>query len=281
MPVQSLSRAALLLTLSAGTALAAPPPGVGTAAGGRPPTAGQNAAGGLDRRPITPPAAAGTAPHPATPPTPHQAVSGLSRRPVAPGREAGLTLRPDGAGLGTGLSRRPTDLPTPASPAGDPAALGRQNRPDFSYGRPGLEGESRPHLFGRVFGLQQRDHRVPAAARSVEAPGLSHPPGLVRGAEETETGAGQPQERGRPGTLPPVAQAAQRRDLSQAERLLALRLAQIDHLRDVALQNGNAELMQQADKLEELARAQFDRRRNDDPTEPVSPPSDAPETPEP
>jgi predicted phage-related endonuclease len=78
-----------------------------------------------------------------------------------------------------------------------------------------------------------------------------------------------------------VAQAAQRRDLSQAERLLALRLAQIDHLRDVALQNGNAELMQQADKLEELARAQFDRRRNDDPTEPVSPPSDAPETPEP
>lgn len=278
MLVKSLSRAALMLTLSAGTALAAPPTGAGAAAPGRPPTPASNTPGGLDRRPIPPAAATGVDHRPTTP---NPVVTGLGRQPVAPGREAGLPLRPDGAGLGTGVSRRPVALPSPSPSSGEAATLGRQNRPDFSFSRPGREGEIRPNLFGRVFGLEQRDRRVPDVARAVEAPGLSHPPGLVRGAEDAENRTGRPQEVGRPETLPPIAQAAQRRDLSSADRLLALRLAQIDHLRDIALRNGDAELMQQADMLEELARAQYDRRLADPPTEQPAAPSDAPQTPEP
>ncbi len=45
--------------------------------------------------------------------------------------------------------------------------------------------------------------------------------------------------------------------LSRAERLLAQRLAKIDHLRDIALANGNTQLLAKADELEELARRQF------------------------
>lgn len=46
----------------------------------------------------------------------------------------------------------------------------------------------------------------------------------------------------------------------QADRLLAKRLADIDHLRDVAVENGNERLLEQADRLEELARRQFEYR---------------------
>lgn len=66
--------------------------------------------------------------------------------------------------------------------------------------------------------------------------------------------------------------------LTQAERLLAKRLASIDHLRDVALRNGNTRLLEQCDHLEAIARAQYDRRTagfdvptTDPPTDPTAP----------
>jgi hypothetical protein len=66
--------------------------------------------------------------------------------------------------------------------------------------------------------------------------------------------------------------------LTQAERLLAKRLASIDHLRDIALRNGNTRLLEQCDHLEAIARAQYDRRTagfdvptTDPPTDPTTP----------
>jgi hypothetical protein len=66
--------------------------------------------------------------------------------------------------------------------------------------------------------------------------------------------------------------------LTQAERLLAKRLASIDHLRDIALRNGNTRLLEQCDHLEAIARAQYDRRTagfdvptTDPPTDPTAP----------
>jgi hypothetical protein len=66
--------------------------------------------------------------------------------------------------------------------------------------------------------------------------------------------------------------------LTQAERLLAKRLASIDHLRDIALRNGNTRLLEQCDHLEVIARAQYDRRTagfdvptTDPPTDPTAP----------
>lgn len=47
-----------------------------------------------------------------------------------------------------------------------------------------------------------------------------------------------------------------RMPLSNADKRLAKRLADIDHLRDVAVENGNERLLQQTDRLEELARQQ-------------------------
>lgn len=67
-----------------------------------------------------------------------------------------------------------------------------------------------------------------------------------------------------------------RRFLPKADRLLTKRLADIDHLRDIALANGNDRLLQKADELETLAREQYARRideRGDDPTD-GTPPSD-------
>lgn len=49
-----------------------------------------------------------------------------------------------------------------------------------------------------------------------------------------------------------------------ADRLLAKRLAHIDHLRDVAVENGNMKLLDRADELERIARAQFARRTGHD-----------------
>jgi hypothetical protein len=65
--------------------------------------------------------------------------------------------------------------------------------------------------------------------------------------------------------------------IARADALLALRLASIDHLRDVALANGNTALLEKADELEVIARSQYDRRTN--PTPPPAeeaPPADEP-----
>lgn len=50
--------------------------------------------------------------------------------------------------------------------------------------------------------------------------------------------------------------------LTQAERFLALRQATIDRLRDVALRDGDVGLLEHADRLEELARQQYDLLTN-------------------
>lgn len=62
-------------------------------------------------------------------------------------------------------------------------------------------------------------------------------------------------------------------EMDRAERLLAKRLADIDHLRDIALQNGNTRLLEQADELELLARAQYARRTEGGEPQDRSPPA--------
>jgi len=78
----------------------------------------------------------------------------------------------------------------------------------------------------------------------------------------------------------PSAQATARMeghfDLSRADRLLAKRLADIDHMRDIALRNGNTKLLDKADKLEQLARWQFGRRPGL-PTNPEAPQAPVPD----
>ena len=65
--------------------------------------------------------------------------------------------------------------------------------------------------------------------------------------------------------------------IARADALLALRLASIDHLRDVALANGNTALLEKADALEVIARRQFDRRTNPTPP-PAEEPAPTPDT---
>lgn len=81
-----------------------------------------------------------------------------------------------------------------------------------------------------------------------------------------------------PGDLTDGLRGRERFALTQAERLLAKRLASIDHLRDIALRNGNTRLLEQCDHLEAIARAQYDRRTagfdvptTDPPADPTAP----------
>lgn len=75
--------------------------------------------------------------------------------------------------------------------------------------------------------------------------------------------------------------ATGRFDLSRADRILAKRLADIDHLRDKALENGNVKLLEQADKLEEIARGQYARRAGTTETPTPQPETPVEETPAP
>jgi hypothetical protein len=70
--------------------------------------------------------------------------------------------------------------------------------------------------------------------------------------------------RGRSATAPAVgAQQGgtkapwERSGVSRADWLLANRLAAINHMRGIAEQNGNTRMLEQADKLETIARRQF------------------------
>lgn len=71
--------------------------------------------------------------------------------------------------------------------------------------------------------------------------------------------------------------------MKKAELLLKKRLANIDHLRDIAVENGNTQMLERADKLEELAQQQYDRRiaklTTEGPAE-TDNSQEAPETPE-
>jgi hypothetical protein len=126
--------------------------------------------------------------------------------------------------------------------------------------------------------LQNRNHNGPGNAAQ-HAPFA--PLEALRGAA-----AGTPAATHVPDVLPSpqtTTGAAGRFDLTRADRILAKRLADIDHLRDVALKNGNLKLLDQADKLEQVARTQYERRTGTTPTpEPQpEPPGTDPVTPTP
>jgi hypothetical protein len=109
--------------------------------------------------------------------------------------------------------------------------------------------------------LQNRNHNGPGNAAQ-HAPFA--PLEALRGAA-----AGTPAATHVPDVLPSpqtTTGAAGRFDLTRADRILAKRLADIDHLRDVALKNGNLKLLDQADKLEQVARTQYERRTGTTPT---------------
>jgi len=74
-----------------------------------------------------------------------------------------------------------------------------------------------------------------------ETPAVNHVPDALPSAQSTTGAAGH-------------------FDLTRADRIFAKRLADIDHLRDIALKNGNLKLLDRADKLEEIARSQYTRR---------------------
>lgn len=88
--------------------------------------------------------------------------------------------------------------------------------------------------------------------------GGSNPPGAAKRGTTSSPGLGQN------GSAPAVGARLggtrspwERSGVSQADWLLANRLASIRHMRDVAERNGNERLREQADKLEELARRQY------------------------
>lgn len=121
-----------------------------------------------------------------------------------------------------------------------PSTIGLERAAATGRAAVSLESETRPSLAGRTPRTQ---------------PGLS-------ARTETETG------RSTPDPTP----------LDRAERLLATRLAQIDRMRDRALEEGNEHLLDVADHLEQIARRQHDHRLSrldDDPAD--SPPAVADE----
>ncbi len=123
--------------------------------------------------------------------------------------------------------------------------------------------------------LQNRNHNGPGGAAD-HAPFA--PLETLRGAA-----AGTPAATHVPDVLPgphATTGADSRFDLTRADRILAKRLADIDHLRDIALKNGNFKLLDQTDKMEEAARKQYKRRIDvTPPPEPIPPPVDDTPTP--
>jgi len=130
--------------------------------------------------------------------------------------------------LGRGLSNRPA---TAGSIGGPQSATGRFGRDTL----PSLRRQTRP-------ALPQQNARRPVASntRRQDVPNIDR-------------------SRRADGTRSPIGRS-QRPPHSQADRILANRLADIDHQRDIALENGNERMLQKADKLEQIARNQYQRR---------------------
>lgn len=104
--------------------------------------------------------------------------------------------------------------------------------------------------------LQQRQDR--GTQRSTLPGGSTTLPGGSTGAETGDTPAGTGGDT--PTGIVNLSRGQQQFQLNQADRLLAKRLAQADHLRDIALRNGNEKLLETADRMEQIARAQYARR---------------------
>ncbi|MEX0716560.1 MAG: hypothetical protein WD066_08235 [Planctomycetaceae bacterium] len=128
----------------------------------------------------------------------------------------------------------PRSIPTPH------AGTGRLPR-EVELRRPG-RFDDRERLDGRAIGRARGAAADrPDVPRAIPAhPGATADSAAMNGRERAAT----------------VSHGGNRLALTEADRLLALRLAQIDRLRDRALDNGNERLLEQADQLEQLARWQ-------------------------
>ncbi len=153
------------------------------------------------------------------------------------------------------------------SAAGSAATLGSAGIPGFvNNGKPGLSVSSsripesirqrRDEVFAHQHWNQgQYDHLI----------NRNKPVGL--GLKPDHAGMGQRDKLGKDANNNPgvrradlVSHGQNRRAYTQAERLLAKRLAQIDRLREKYLETGNSQLLNQADQLEKLARQQYEFR---------------------
>jgi hypothetical protein len=103
--------------------------------------------------------------------------------------------------------------------------------------------------------LQQRQDR--GTQRSTVPSGSTTLP-VTTGTETGDTPTGTNGDT--PTGIVNLSRGQQQFQLNQADRLLAKRLAQADHLRDIALRNGNEKLLETADRMEQIARAQYARR---------------------
>jgi len=115
----------------------------------------------------------------------------------------------------------------------------------------------RPSLIGKLLGIRKREENAPDAHRpDLPVAAGEHPFSNPRRPEASEEPTDSPDAAG--GRNQMLAQSIRGRfDPTRAERILAKRLADIDHLRDVAIQNGNTQLLDRADQLEVIARRQF------------------------
>lgn len=137
-----------------------------------------------------------------------------------------------------------------------PAEIGRRSiGPQTGSGRLGRDAAAARELRGRFGRDMAEQARERIGSRRAAA-------GLRRLPSPRTRGEAGGEEIGRPDFGRPMAprDRAERFSMDRSERLLAKRLAQIDHLRDIAMKNGNTRLLEQADELEALARRQHARR---------------------
>lgn len=103
----------------------------------------------------------------------------------------------------------------------------------------------------KLLKVGQDEHRgLLRRARGLFTRTRSRETGKVADSKPGKVATNIPQRRGR---SQPIITA-------RADRLLQKRLASIDQMRDLALENGNLKLLERADELETIARWQFDRR---------------------
>jgi hypothetical protein len=197
------------------------------------------------------------------------ATAGASGRAAA-GTES--TSAGNGVGLGLGLAT-----------GGQSAEFSGLGGPDLRSGaRLGLEGRTpgtleagvapvgrtdRPR-FGFGWRLGRDEHGTAGNVRLDETSDVSHGArlGLGRARAATWSGGEGPAHVGVVGETEHATFVGRGRadargpSLTQAERHLAIRLAQIDKMRDRAVETGDEQLLLQADRLEALARAQYSQR---------------------
>jgi hypothetical protein len=108
------------------------------------------------------------------------------------------------------------------------------------------------------------------SGNSGSTPGSSRKPSFVTAPTPT---ANRPVTPSSPPATPPATGTPwTRTGMTQAEWLLAKRLASLDHMRDIAAKNGNERMLDRADTLEALAKRQYDRRTDfSNPHNPATP----------